>query len=46
MILDIHISTGAKRESEVYLERITLLKKRFPIILEVFADRGYGSGDI
>ena len=45
MIVDVVVTTGAKRESQIYLDRISDMKKKYDF-KEVIADRGYGSGEI
>lgn len=47
IILDAHVTTGAIHESQVFLDRLSLIEKNFSFqIREAIADRAYGSAAI
>jgi transposase len=47
VILDTHVTTGARHDNQPYLDQLQRIEDRYQItILEATADRGYGSADI
>jgi transposase len=47
VILDTHVTTGARHDNQPYLQQLKRIEKRCRLtIVEATADRGYGSADI
>jgi IS5 family transposase len=47
VILDTHVTTGARHDNQPYLEQLQRIEARYQVtILEATADRGYGSAAI
>jgi transposase len=47
VILDTHVTTGARHDNQPYLEQLQRIEERYRITIhEVTADRGYGSAHI
>ncbi len=47
VILDTHVTTGARHDNQPYLEQLRRIEERCQVtILELIADRGYGSAHI
>ena len=47
VILDTHVTTGARHDSQPYLEQLQRIEQRYAITIdEAIADRGYGSAAI
>ena len=47
VILDTHVTTGARHDNQPYLEQLQRIEERYQVtIREVTADRGYGSAHI